>query len=193
VTTEVKHLTLAELEAGLEEIRRSPKDRGALKLIVRRPQSEQREVLAEGQLDVIEGLLGDNWKTRGSRRTTDGSAHPEMQINIINSRLIALLAPGEVRRSLAGDQLHIDLDLSGENLPPGTRLILGTAVLEVTPMPHTGCKKFADRFGAEARTFVNSPVGRELNLRGINAKVVQSGAIRIGDVVVAERPQPASS
>jgi hypothetical protein len=178
----MKHLTMAELEAGLEEIRRSPKDEGVLELIVRRPQVGEREVLSEGELDVTEGLVGDTWATRGSRRSKDGLAHPEMQLNIMNARTIALVAQDRERWHLAGDQLFVDLDLSGKNLPPGTRLALGTAVIEVTAEPHTGCEKFISRFGVDAMKFVNSPIGRELNLRGINAKVVKPGVIRVQDV-----------
>ena len=181
--TQVKHLTKSELEAGLNQIRQSPKADGVLHMIVRRPATDQREVLDEGELDLVEGLVGDNWRIRGSKSTEDGSAHPEMQLNIMNSRVIALLAQDEARWKLAGDQLFIDMDLSAENLPPGTRLALGSAVIEVTPIPHTGCQKFVARFGADAAKFVNSPVGRELRLRGINARVVQSGLIRRGDVV----------
>ncbi len=178
----MKHLTMAELEGGLDAIRQSPKDEGVLELIVRRPQVGEREELAAGELDQLAGLVGDSWKTRGSSRTTDGTSHPEMQLNIMNSRVIALVAQHRERWSLAGDQLFVDLDLSAQNLPPGTRLALGSAVIEVTPQPHTGCKKFVSRFGLEAMKFVNSAVGRELHLRGINAKVVQPGIIRVGEM-----------
>ena len=179
----MKHVTMAELEAGLENIRQSPTDAGVLELIVRRPQVEAREVLEEGELHLFEGLVGDNWKTRGSSQTVDGSAHPDMQLNIMNARVIALLAPKKERWALAGDQLYMDLDLSAENVPPGTRLSLGEAVIEVTDQPHTGCKKFAARFGLDALKFISSPIGKQLQLRGINAKVIRSGAIQIGDTV----------
>lgn len=178
----MKHLTAQELSAGLEEIRNSPKDKGILKLIVRRPETEKREVLSEGLLDPAYGLQGDNWRTRGSRATTDGSAHPEMQLNIMNARVIALVAQDPKRWALAGDQLYIDMDLSAENLPPGTRISLGSALLEVTSPPHTGCKKFVTRFGRDAMIFVNTGIGKQLNLRGINAKVVQAGTIHINDM-----------
>jgi len=183
VMVEVKHRTREEMEAGLATIRQSPKDIGVLKLIVRRPQTETREVLDEGQLDPAHGLVGDNWRARGSNGTPDKSANPEMQLNLMNARVIELLAPDQARWPLAGDQLFVDLDLSERNLPPGTRLALGTAVIEVTAPPHLGCQKFSARYGVDAMKFVNSPTGRELHLRGINAKVVQPGVIRVGDLV----------
>ena len=171
-----------ELEAGLDEIRQAPKDEGVLRLIVRRPQIEEREVLEEAELHLEDGLIGDSWIRRGSSRTPDGSPHPDMQINVMNARVAALVAQDKSRWQLAGDQLYLDMDLSAENLPAGTQLAIGTAVIEVTPPPHTGCKKFVSRFGLDAMKFVNSAVGRELHLRGINAKVIQPGRIRMGDV-----------
>jgi hypothetical protein len=177
------HLTMEELHAGVETIRNAPKDKGTLELIVRRPNVDDREVLQEGRLDLQDGLVGDTWRIRSSSRTKDGSAHPDMQINIMGARAAALVAVDRSRWPLAGDQLFIDLDLSRLNLPPGTRLSLGTAVIEVTDQPHTGCRKFVARFGVEAMEFVNSPLGRDLCLRGINARVVRAGTIRQGDVV----------
>jgi len=181
--TEIRHLTKDELEAGLDHIRRSPKDEGPLLLIVRRPRVDVREVLTEGALDLTDGLVGDSWKFRGSSKTANGGPHPDMQINVMNARAAALVAQGKDRWQLAGDQLFLDLDLGKENLPAGTRLAIGSAMIEVTPPPHTGCRKFVSRFGLEAMKFVNSEVGRQLCLRGINAKVIQSGIIRVGDVV----------
>ncbi len=179
---EIRRLSLSELETGLEHIRRSPKDEGRLMLIVRRPDVDEREAVQECQLDPIEGLVGDNWKIRGNKNTPDGSANINAQVTVINSRTIELLAQDEGRWSLAGDQLYIDMDLSDENLPPGTRLALGTAVLEVSDVPHTGCRKFAERYGTDATKFVNSSEGKRLHLRGINTKVVQAGTVRVGDV-----------
>jgi hypothetical protein len=178
----MKHLTMAELEAGLDEIRRAPKDEGVLELIVRRPRPGEREILEVAELDTRDGLVGDSWKDRRSSRSADGRAHPDMQLNIMSSRVVALVSQDRKRWPLAGDQLFVDMDLSAENLPPGTRLLMGTAVIEVTPEPHTGCGKFVERFGADAMKFVNSDLGRRLQLRGVNARVVRPGRIRVGDV-----------
>ena len=177
------HRTTPELEAGLGHVRQSPADGGRLELVVRRPAVGEREELAAGELDLADGLLGDTWSTRPSRLTADGGPHPECQLNVMNSRMAALVAVDPARRSLAGDQLYVDLDLSQENLPPGTRLAIGSAVIEVTAQPHTGCAKFVARFGIDAMRFVNSPTGRALRLRGLNARVVQAGTVRPGDVV----------
>ena len=176
----VEHLTTAALEAGLAHVRRSPTDRGRLELIVRRPAEDEREVLTTGVLDRDDGLVGDTWRSRGSSRTEDGSSHPDMQLNIMNARAAQLVAGRAARWALAGDQLYVDLDLSEANLPPGTRLELGSAVIEITAQPHRGCAKFAEHFGREALRFVNSDAGRELRLRGVNAKVIVAGGITQG-------------
>ena len=177
------HLSIAELEAGMDLIRKSPKNNGILKMIVRRPGEDEREVIHEGELSLEEGLAGDTWKERFSRRTPDGSANLDAQITVMNARAVELLAQSEERWSLAGDQLYVELDLSDDNLPPGTRLALGSAVIEVTAVPHTGCAKFAERYGTDATKFVNSPEGKRLHLRGINTRVVLAGKIQVGDTV----------
>jgi MOSC domain-containing protein YiiM len=186
----ITHLTSEELLSGLELIRQSPKGQGTLEMIARRPEVDVREILERGELSPVDGLVGDTWKNRPSTRTLDHAAHPDMQLTLINVRAIDLIAQTKERWSLAGDQLYVDLDLSIENLPDGTRLAIGEeAVVEITTQLHTGCNKFAARFGEAAWKWVNSPVGRELRLRGVNARVVQPGKIRVGEkcMVVGRR------
>ena len=180
-------LSRAELEAGLDIIRHSPKDAGELSLIVRRPAVNRRETMDEADLDPACGLVGDTWRPRSSARTAGGTADPDTQLTIMNTRTIALIAPDVARWPLAGDQLFIEIDVSAGNLPPGSRIAVGGAVVEVTRQAHTGCRKFVQRFGLEAMKFVNSPIGRELNLRGIYARVIEPGRIRRGDVARVER------
>jgi len=175
---DVKFMTIEELHAGLDAIRLSPKDAGTLELIVRRPAPGAREILEVGQLDRVEGLVGDRWNSRQESLPVD------KQLTMMNSRVIALLAQDRARWQLSGDQLFIDIDLSAENLPPGMRLAVGdNAIIEVTAPPHTGCGKFVQHFGREAAKFVNSSIGRQLRLRGVNARVSASGLIRVGDIV----------
>ena len=178
------HHTAVELQAGLDHVRAAPADGGTLELIVRRPGFGEREVLEEGELSLTEGLVGDTWKDRPSRHSDDGGPHPGMQLNVMSARAALLAAGGDAdRRALAGDQLYLDLDLSHANLPAGTQLRIGDAVIEVTEQPHNGCAKFAKRFGQDAVRFFNSPDGKALRLRGLNAKVVVPGTIRQGDEV----------
>ncbi|MGO9959905.1 MAG: MOSC domain-containing protein [Solirubrobacteraceae bacterium] len=173
------HLALATLHAGLAKIRRSPIDDGRVEVIVRRPAEDRREVLTEAELSRDAGLVGDRWSVaRGGKLP-----NPEAQLTLMNARVAALVAGCADHGGLAGDQLYVDLDVSYENLPPGTRLSIGSAVIEVTAEPHTGCGKFARRFGVDALKFVNSKDGRELNLRGINAKVIVGGIVRPGDTI----------
>ncbi|HEX2303421.1 MAG TPA: hypothetical protein VHH57_07335 [Gaiella sp.] len=175
------YATPTELDSGLDVLRAAPRDNGTLELIVRRPAVGEREVVDEAELTVEDGLVGDSWSSRG--RSGGRPANTKAQVTVMSSRAAMLVARELERRPLAGDQLYVDLNLGGDNLPPGTQLAIGSAVIEVTDVPHTGCKKFSARFGLEALMFVNSPEGRALNLRGINTRVVQAGTVRFGDAV----------
>lgn len=179
----VDYVAADALDAGLPLIVAAPRDEGTVMLIALRPDVGEREIVTEATLDPGEGVIGDMWSRRPSKSTPDGSPHPEMQVTLMNSRVAALLAGETDRWALAGDQIYVDLDLSEGNLPAGTRLGVGSAVLEVTGHPHTGCQKFSQRFGVEALRFVNSPSGREMRLRGMNTRVVTAGVVRVGDRV----------
>ena len=186
----VRKRSREQLEDGLDHIRDAPVGQGRLEMIVRRPALGEREVLEVGELDTVCGLVGDTWAQRSSRRTGDGSAHPDRQVTLVNARAVALIAGSRANWPLAGDQLYVDLHLGTEELPPGTQLRIGDAVVEVTDQPHTGCAKFTRRFGLDAMRFVNSDAGRRLNLRGINARVVVPGTISTGDAVLSFRTGP---
>jgi MOSC domain-containing protein YiiM len=171
------------VDAGLDAIRASPENDGRVELIVRRPGVEEREVVDEATIDAELGLMGDNWSVKPSLKT--GAPNPDAQLTVMNARSIALVAGEDRERwAQAGDQLYVDLDVSYRNLPPGTRLQIGEAVIEVSAEPHLGCGKFSRRFGVDALKLVNSAVGRELNMRGINTTVVTGGVVRTGDPVV---------
>jgi MOSC domain-containing protein YiiM len=178
-----RHLSLDELRSYVPEILGAPADRGELKAIVVRPATDERVSLAECEISPELGVHGDNWAKGCWMSLPDGRPHPDVQVAIINARSIAAIAQSTDRWPLAGDNLYADLDVSVENLPRGQRLSLGSAVLEITEIPHNGCKKFAQRFGPDAVTFVNSDLGKQLRLRGVYARVVQAGVISVGDVI----------
>jgi len=176
--------TTAHLDAALDHLRAAPSEVGSLTMVVRRPSHGEREVLGEGVLDEAAGLVGDNWLSHATSRAVAAGRHLDAMVTVISSRMTALLAETDEGQAMAGDQLYVDLDLSHDNLPAGTRLAIGTeAVIEVTAKPHAGCKKFLARFGPDAVAFVNSDIGTQLRLRGLNARVVRGGTVRPGDVV----------
>ncbi|MFP4511530.1 MAG: MOSC domain-containing protein [Acidimicrobiales bacterium] len=190
----MEHLTTSQLGAALDHVRAAPASVGTLEMIACRPGVDQRRVLDSAVLDPDVGLVGDSWLHRGSRHTDDGSAEPDKQLNVMGFRIAELVARSRDRIPLAGDQLYLDLDLSVANLPAGSRLAIGdTAAIEVTPAPHNGCAKFTERFGLDAMRFVNSPVGKDLRLRGLCARVVVPGTISVGDEVAVTRPGRAAT
>jgi hypothetical protein len=182
------HRTTAELAESLDHLRSAPADLGTLRLVVRRPVNTEREILAEGRLDTTDGLVGDNWLSRATSRAIAAGRHLEAQINVMSARMVGLLSDDPEQQAYAGDQLYLDLDISVANLPTGSRLAFGEpgeggGVIEISAKPHNGCAKFTARFGDEAMLFVNSETGKQLRLRGFNARVVESGPVRPGDAV----------
>ena len=175
--------SMKELEASLSHISESPSEVGSVAMIVSRPVTEQREILIQCELDTAQGLIGDNWLERGDKHTADGSADLGRQLTLMNARAVEAISNDESRWPEAGDQFYVDFDLSAANIPPGTQLALGEAVVEVTALPHLGCGKFSARFGRDATMFVNSKAGKAMNLRGINAKLVKPGRVSKGDSI----------
>jgi MOSC domain-containing protein YiiM len=172
----VKQLSTAEIEAGMPPVQESPKDGGTVVMIVARPATDDRLVLEQGEFSLENGLEGDNWRARGS-------ATSDTQITIMNARFLDLIAGTQDRWALAGDQLIVDLDLGKENLETGQRLQMGSAVFEVTAVPHTGCNKFLERYGRDALKFANSDIGKAKRLRGVYLKVIQPGTVAVGDTI----------
>jgi hypothetical protein len=172
-----------DFSAALEIVRASPQATGTIQVLVRRPDRDRRVVVREAVLDEREGLVGDNWRARGSSSTPDGLASPESQLMLMSTRVLAAIEPDRDRWALAGDQLLVDFDLSITNLPAGARILVGEAELEISVKPHTGCAKFSARYGSDALRWINSPEGREERLRGVGARVIRGGTVRVGDEI----------
>jgi hypothetical protein len=170
-----RFLSLAHLERALRELAPAPADEGRISLIVRRVAGGRREIMDRIAVSADAGVPGDAWSRRGQR-------DPEMQIAVMQTSVAGLIANGQPL-TLFGDNLVMDLDLSAANLPAGTRLRVGSALLQVTPFPHNGCKKFHARFGPDALRFVSMKELRHRNLRGIYMRVVEPGDVRPGDAV----------
>lgn len=169
-----------DLDARLPELRALPADQGTLELIVVRPSEGERVTPTAAEISLEEGLVGDRWEAGIG---ADGRPDRHNQLTIASTRLLGLIAEPE-RWPLAGDNLVVDIGLDKTNLPAGTRLAIGdSVVVEISEEPHTGCAKFSARFGSDALKFINSPEGRELRLRGLNAKVVTAGTVSTGDTV----------
>ena len=164
----------------LVDIQAAPTDEGRVELIVRRPAVDERELLEEAVLDRDVGLVGDRWAARDREKTP---IYLSSQLTVISTRVLRAIEPDATRWPLAGDQLYVDLDLSEGNLPAGSRLAVGTSVIEISETPHTGCAKFSSRFGSEALRWINSPTGRAHRMRGLNARIVEPGTVRTGDAI----------
>jgi hypothetical protein len=174
------HKTAEEIEQGMAAVIAAPKDAGPVLLLVRRPDEGQREIIDEGELDTELGLRGDDWINRPGLGSDKPS--PYAQVTVMNARYTELIAgPSAEDWAQAGDQIYVELDISADNLPAGTRISLGEAVLEISAEPHTGCAQFSARFGSEALRAANTERGRRLRLRGANTVVVQAGMVRTGD------------
>jgi hypothetical protein len=187
-TPALPYRSTAELTAGLDHLRAAPADAGTVRLVVRRPDLGTREILEVGELTEADGLVGDTWLQRATSRAIADGRHLEAQVNVMSARMVGLLADTAAEQAFAGDQLYLDLDISHANLPSGSRLAFGEpgaggAVIEVTARPHNGCAKFSARYGEDAMHFVNDETGKQLRLRGFNARVVESGPVRPGDAV----------
>lgn len=173
--------TPEQLQAGMTRVLDAPTDEGFVRLVVRRPGRGQREILAEGQLDTEQGLIGDDWINRpGMYRDTPS---PYAQVTVMNARAAELVSgdPDPASWAQCGDQLYIDLDISEANMPAGTRIAVGEAILEVQSEPHTGCVQFRSWWGPDALRHISTPDGQALRMRGANTRVVQSGLVRPGD------------
>ena len=177
----MKHLTLTEIEAGMDWVLAAPDTVGRVEALVVRPAVDQRVSHTQVMFSPEQGVTGDNWLTSCWKKLPGGESDPEVQVAIMSARMIEVLTRDKSRWPLAGDQLFVDFDLSVVNLAVGNRLQVGAAVLEITAEPHRGCRKFSQRFGAEAKAFVNSKQGDAYRLRGVYAKIVSAGEVRVGD------------
>lgn len=177
----IEHRPFATLEAGLENIKKSPTDNGMLYMIVVRTHKRERAVPWYCNVSPELGVEGDHWSKGSWKTLPDGSPDPSVQVTLMNSRCLDLLATEKDRWPLAGDNLIVDMDLSFENLAPGQKLSLGSAILEITDIPHTGCMKFRERFGVDGLKFVSTKTARELRLRGVFARVLNAGVVTVGD------------
>jgi MOSC domain-containing protein YiiM len=176
------HVAREDLDARLPELRRLDSAQGTLELIVRRPSEGERELPAIAEISLEDGLVGDRWRA-SAHRDEAGGVNRENQLTLMSVRMLGLIAEPE-RWPLSGDNLLVDMGLDMDSLPIGSRLAIGDeVVVEISEVPHTGCAKFSARFGSDALKFINSPEGRVLRLRGVNAHVVEPGTVSTGDAI----------
>lgn len=179
----MKYVALNEIETRFDWVLAAPRDVGCVESVVVRPVKNQRSSLNQVMFSPEQGVEGDNWLTDCWKKLPSGESDPEVQVAIMNARMIEVLTRDKNLWPLAGDQLFVDFDLSVNNLAVGDRLQVGAALLEITAEPHRGCRKFKKRFGADALAFVNSPQGDQHRLRGVYARIVSAGEVGVGDSV----------
>ncbi|MGF1524539.1 MAG: MOSC domain-containing protein [Leptolyngbyaceae cyanobacterium] len=180
----MQHISKEQFEQQLSYITAAPKNHGRLKMIVVRPRTNERQILHTCELSLKGGAHGDMWASGTWKSLPDGSPHPDVQLTLMNYRVLEAIADTDEQRALAGDNLCLDFNLSSENLTCGDRLQIGdSVVIEVTDVPHDGCHKFKKRFGIAALSYINSAQGKALHLRGIYAKVIVDGIVNIGDTI----------
>jgi MOSC domain-containing protein YiiM len=183
-----RHLSLAELTEGLPRILAAPKDQGTVRALVVRPAKGERRDVGSVRVSLAGGVEGDHWAQGCWKSTDDGKPHPDVQICLMNARCIELIAQDRANWPPAGDNLFLDMGLTPDNLPPGTRIGIGSAEMVITDTPHNGCASFIERYGRDACLFVNTGEGKRLRLRGIYARVTRDGEISVGDRVVKLAP-----
>jgi MOSC domain-containing protein YiiM len=170
--------TFEELEALWAAAPPPPRERGSVRLLCVRRAPSEHETPESVEVTVDEGLVGDRWSRRA-----DHDPDPDSQVTLMMANVAELVAAGVQPLHEAGDNILVDYDISAENLPVGSRLRIGGVVLEVSAAPHTGCSKFAGRFGTDALRWTNSPRWPERRLRGMNCRVISGGTVRLGDAV----------
>ena len=164
----------------------SPRDNGVVKLLVIRPETHVRTLPNAVVVSVEQGVVGDKWEAECTIKLENGKSNPDLQIAIINTKVIKEIAQSDFdmdRLALAGDNIYADLNLCEENMPVGQQIQIGNTLLEVTPFPHFGCKKFSERYSVEDLKVVNSTAGKPQHLRGIYVKVIKNGSISIGESI----------
>jgi hypothetical protein len=178
-----KHRTRAEIEAGIGPVLQSPAEGAAVEALFSRPAPGKRLDLPALEVSVSGGIAGDHWSLGCWKTLPDGSPDPDVQVSLMNRRMLHLIAGARDNWARAGNNIIVDMDLSIDNLPIGQRLRVGTAELEIGPVANTGCDFFIERYGRDACVFVNTGIAKQKRLRGVYARVVKDGQIRIGDII----------
>ncbi len=170
--------TLADIAAAWRALEPSPRGAGTVELITLRLGGGRHECPARVAVSPELGVHGDRWSEKRGR-------NPGAQVTLMNARVARLLAADAAPLDVSGDNFLVDLDIGEEALPVGARLRIGAAIIEVSALPHAGCKKFRDRLGAAALDWVNAVSNQSLRLRGVNCRVIAAGEVAVGDPVIS--------